>query len=82
MTDVVVFTTGPGCHKCNATTKRMTKLGIEFTEVDIREQAEWAAALKSAGYVTSPVVLVAGEDIWEDFRLDSINDWGRWLVAA
>lgn len=77
---VTVYTTGPECHKCNLTKSQLAKGGVEFTEVRVDLDKVTADAVKARGYLTSPVVHVAGDGDglwWEDFRIDKV----RWLIS-
>lgn len=67
----------PLCVQCDATRKRLSSAGIEFTEVDL---AEHAAALEyvseGLGYAQAPVVVAedgTDENHWSGFRPDFIK---------
>lgn len=62
----------PLCVQCDATKRAFTKAGIAFDIVDITEDAEALAHVKSLGYVQAPVV-IAGDDHWSGFRPDKIK---------
>jgi glutaredoxin-like protein NrdH len=62
----------PMCVQCDATKRALTKSGVSYDVVDITEDAEALAHVKSMGYVQAPVV-VAGEDHWSGFRPDKIK---------
>jgi glutaredoxin-like protein NrdH len=71
---VTVYTAGPGCQRCKATTRRLEALGIAFTEVRIDDFI--AEAAKFLGMSTAPIVCVstpAGERFWDGFRPDQID---------
>lgn len=69
--------TGPGCIRCKMTKGVMVRKGVEFVEVDIRQNAA------AREYVTeelehpdAPVCVVedgTGEDYWSGFRPDNIS---------
>ena len=77
MVTVTVYTTGPSCMRCTMTKRVLTQKGVEFTEVDIREQPaarEYVTA--DLGYTEAPVVVVedgTGEDHWSGFNPDHID---------
>ena len=67
----------PDCDQCNATYMQFDKAGIEYTVVDLTEDAEARDYMMSLGYRQAPVV-VAGAEHWGGFRIDRI----RSLTAA
>ena len=69
---VTVYHIGPSCVQCNQTKSLMTKLGIDFDEVDLRDHAELAEEFKKAGYLAAPVV-IAGSKTWSGFKFDKIH---------
>lgn len=62
----------PNCVQCNMTKREMTKLGIEFEEVDLSQHPELLAEFKEKGYLASPIV-VAGEQVWSGFKHERIK---------
>jgi glutaredoxin-like protein NrdH len=62
----------PMCVQCDATKRALNKSGVAYDVVDITEDTEALAHVKSLGYVQAPVV-VAGEDHWSGFRPDKIK---------
>jgi glutaredoxin-like protein NrdH len=77
MPNVTVYTTGPSCIRCTMTKRALTKKGVEFTEVDIRENdAARQYVTEELGYTSAPVVVVedgTGQDHWCEFRPDQID---------
>jgi glutaredoxin-like protein NrdH len=69
--DITVYSK-PLCVQCDATKRALNKAGVAYDVVDITEDAEALARVKSMGYVQAPVV-VAGEDHWSGFRPDKIK---------
>lgn len=69
--DVTVYSK-PLCVQCDATKRALNKTGIPYSVVDITEDAEALARVKSLGYVQAPVVTV-GADHWSGFRPDKIK---------
>src|SRR5699024_7989481 len=59
----------PFCVQCDATKRALNKAGIAYDVVDITEDAEALAMVKSLGYVQAPVVSTA-EDHWSGCRPD------------
>ncbi|GAB3597388.1 Glutaredoxin-like protein NrdH (plasmid) [Corynebacterium faecale] len=74
---VTVYTTGPDCIRCKMTKGVMTKKGLEFVEVDIRQNAAAREYVtEELGYSEAPVCVVedgTGEDHWSGFRPDNIS---------
>lgn len=62
----------PLCVQCDATKRALNKAGISYDLVDITEDADALAKVKSLGYVQAPVVITA-EDHWSGFRPDKIK---------
>lgn len=77
MPSVTVYTTGPSCMRCTLTKTALTKKGVDFVEVDIRENdAARQYVTEDLGYTSAPVVVVedgTGEDHWCEFRPDQID---------
>lgn len=53
---VVTVYTQPGCTPCVAAKARLKTRGIEFTERNIRTDADALAELRALGYQSTPVV--------------------------
>ncbi|MDO5700630.1 MAG: glutaredoxin-like protein NrdH [Bowdeniella nasicola] len=62
----------PNCVQCNATYRALQKNGLDYTVVDITEDAEALQNVKALGYVQAPVVFANGEH-WSGFRPDRIK---------
>jgi len=62
----------PACVQCSATTRALDKMGVDYTVVDISEDAEAFARVQGMGYRQVPVV-VAGDQHWAGFRPDMIG---------
>lgn len=69
---VTVYTT-PSCPQCAATKKKLTKLGVTFTTVDVSQDDQARDYVQSLGYVAAPVV-VAGENHWSGFRPSRLEE--------
>lgn len=69
--DITVYSK-PMCVQCDATKRALNKAGIAYDVVDITEDAEALARVKSLGYVQAPVVITA-DDHWSGFRPDKIK---------
>jgi len=62
----------PACVQCTATTRALDARGIDYSVVDLTEDAEAMARVQALGYRQAPVV-VAGEAHWAGFRPDMIG---------
>lgn len=62
----------PLCVQCDATKRALNKAGVSYDVVDITEDADALATVKSLGYVQAPVVITS-EDHWSGFRPDKIK---------
>ena len=69
--DVTLYSK-PFCVQCDATKRALNKAGIAYDVVDITEDAEALAMVKSLGYVQAPVVITS-EDHWSGFRPDKVK---------
>lgn len=69
--DITVYTK-PMCVQCDATKRALNKAGISYTLVDITEDADALAKVKSMGFMQAPVVTTAN-DAWSGFRPDKIK---------
>ena len=71
---ITVYTTGPSCARCTLTKNVLTTKGIEYDEVNIRDNEDARAyVVDDLGYTEAPVVVVTDEDHWSGFRPDHIN---------
>ncbi|MEV0360715.1 glutaredoxin-like protein NrdH [Nocardia sp. NPDC050697] len=64
--------TKPACVQCNATYKALDKAGVDYSVVDISQDADARDFVMALGYLQAPVV-VAGEEHWSGFRPDRIK---------
>lgn len=62
----------PSCVQCNATYRALERQGVEFSVIDLSEDADAYAMVSDLGYRQVPVV-VAGDDHWAGFRPDKIS---------
>ena len=66
----------PDCVQCVATKRRMDRLGLEYTEVDVSEDADALAFIKGLGYMQAPVVVLDDDAHWSGNRPDLIKQIG------
>lgn len=72
MPPVIVYSQ-PGCAPCAASKRKLTKLGIPFSERDVSVDDAARAELISLGYQQTPVVMVGDFDSWAGYRPDRIE---------
>ncbi|GAA3286232.1 glutaredoxin-like protein NrdH [Nesterenkonia halobia] len=68
----VTVYTKPACVQCNATYRALDKNGVEYTSVDVSQDAEALEHVRALGYMQAPVV-VTENDHWSGFRPDKIS---------
>lgn len=56
----------PACVQCTATTRALTARGVDYTVVDLTQDAEAMAKVTALGYRQAPVV-IAGDAHWAGF---------------
>ena len=72
MNKVKVYTT-IDCPQCMMTKKYMDALNIEYETIDVTDNEEARAYVKSLGFQTLPVVVVEDGEAWFGFRPDNID---------
>lgn len=60
--NIVTLYGQPGCSPCLVAEKRFQREGIEYTKVNIQEDAEAADRLKALGFTGTPVFHHGGSD--------------------
>lgn len=69
---VKVYTT-IDCPQCMMTKKYMDALDIEYETIDVTDNEEARAYVKSLGFQTLPVVVVENGEAWFGFRPENID---------
>jgi glutaredoxin-like protein NrdH len=69
--DNTVVYTLPACVQCDSTKRLLKRENIEFTEVDLSQDEEAMAMVRSLGYSAAPVV-ISGDKHWSGFKMDNI----------
>lgn len=62
----------PSCVQCDMTKKMLDKNGIEYTVIDITQDAQAYDKIVSMGFMSVPVV-ISGDQAWAGFQPDKIN---------
>ena len=68
---VTVYSKTP-CVQCEATERRLTKLGVPYVTVDVTEDPKALAKILAWGYQQVPVV-DTGTAHWSGYRPDCLN---------
>lgn len=71
----------PACVQCDATYRALDRKGVEYTVVDITEDANALEMVRGLGYLQAPVV-IAGDEHWSGFRPDRISAVAQQVVSA
>lgn len=61
-----------GCPGCDALVRRAVRKGVPYRYVDVEQDAEALAHIKSLGYSQAPVGEV-GDDHWSGVRFDKVD---------
>lgn len=72
MSKVTVFSK-PACGQCEATKRHLNKLGVEYDVVDLTQDPESLARVKSMGHSQAPVVEYGGIS-FAGFQPDLLNE--------
>lgn len=68
----IIVYSKPACVQCDATKRALNKHGLDYEVVDLTQDPEALASVRSLGYQQAPVVM-AGGDHWSGFRPDKIK---------
>ncbi|WP_418969029.1 glutaredoxin-like protein NrdH [Alloscardovia omnicolens] len=68
------------CVQCNATKRQLAKLGVEYTEINLEQDADALEKFKAAGFMQAPIV-VAGEETWSGYRPDLLKKVAQTINA-
>lgn len=78
MTEIIVYSK-PKCVQCDATIRKLDKLGADYRKVDVTEDPEALARIKALGYLEAPVVVV-GDENWSGFKPHHL-EWAAKFIA-
>jgi len=73
MSSITVYTK-PACVQCNATYKALDKNGVDYSVVDITQDAEAREFVMGLGYLQAPIVVADENTHWSGFRPDRIKE--------
>lgn len=71
--EAIVVYSGPRCMQCRSTKNELTRLGLQFTEVDVTTDETANAYVASLGYRQVPVVVLSNGDHWSGFQPDRLK---------
>lgn len=67
----------PRCPQCTATYRKLKALGLPFNSIDVTEDADALAFIRTLGYQQAPVVVVYEDKgikkHWSGFRPDLLK---------
>lgn len=63
----------PGCQQCNASERKLVKLKIPFTKVDVSKDEEAYNLVASLGYNQVPVTMLEDGTHWYGFKPDMLD---------
>lgn len=66
----------PDCVQCVATKRRLDRLGLEYTEVDMAQDPAALEYVRGLGYQQAPVVVLDDDTHWSGNRPDLIDKIG------
>ena len=69
---MVTIYSQPGCQPCRMTKKALTRAGVDYTDIDVTQDAKALAYIKSLGYQAVPVVEANGEH-WYGYNTDKLS---------
>ena len=76
----VIVYSQPNCYPCEGTKRRLTKKGIEFSEVDLTAPGaeDLLAGFKQRGLASTPIVVVTDDSgmekqVWSGFNPTKID---------
>lgn len=69
---MIIVYSQPACQQCIATAKFLDKLNVKYDYVDVTEEPEAYAYVRSLGYRSVPVVR-NGDEHWQGFRPDLLK---------
>jgi len=67
--------TKSNCVQCEQTKKQLTKMDIEYTEMNLEEELDQLEAFKEQGLMSAPIVETE-VGTWSGFRLDKLHALG------
>ena len=63
----------PHCKQCDATTRKLGGIKVDFDYIDLSESPDALVVIKELGYLQAPVVYVDADTHWSGYRPDLID---------
>lgn len=76
----VTVYTAPFCQQCDATTRLMDRLGIDYETVDVSQDPAALDFIRAEGFTQAPVVY-AGEESWSGYNREKIREIAGMLAG-
>lgn len=71
-TDTLVVLSTPGCQRCKIVGKHLDAKGVEYTYIDVTQDAEWRAWMEEQNLRNVPQT-IRGDERVEGVDFDAIN---------
>lgn len=80
-TPAVIVYSKPACVQCDATYRKLDRLGLKYRAIDITQDAAALEEARSLGYLAAPVVVAAGEH-WSGYNPTKLERAAARIAAA
>lgn len=77
---MVTVYTKPQCPQCDQTKKYLDKNGVEYSTVDLTQDADAMKKVVDLGFASAPVV-ITDNDQWAGFKFDRLKTLVEQLAA-
>lgn len=61
------------CPQCNATKRKLDKLGVDYDDVDLTDDDDLRNEMISKGFKATPIV-ITDDDSWSGYRPDKLKE--------
>lgn len=61
------------CPQCDATKRKLDKLGVDYDDVDLTDDDDLRNEMISKGFKATPIV-ITDDDSWSGYRPDKIKE--------
>lgn len=61
------------CPQCDATKRKLDKLGVAYDDVDLTDDDDLRSEMVSRGFKATPIV-ITDDDSWSGYRPDKIEE--------
>lgn len=70
---ITVFTL-PECVQCDSTKRMLDRAGVEYSTIDLSQDDESMAKVRSLGYQSAPIVYIDENRHWSGFRMERLKN--------